>query len=158
MSAWHDFFVAEAGASAALAGLLFVALSLNIARILKDAWLVPRAAQSIGALMIALLISLIALVPLTLNQAGLWWLIVGCAGTAFAARATVAQATVPEKYRRYTIGNAVANLVLYVALVTGALIVTSENPVGINVVTFAVIYALLYGVYNAWVLLVEILR
>ena len=32
---WESLFVAEAGASAALAGLLFVALSINLERILK---------------------------------------------------------------------------------------------------------------------------
>jgi hypothetical protein len=32
---WESLFLAEAGASAALAGLLFVALSINLERILK---------------------------------------------------------------------------------------------------------------------------
>ncbi len=39
---WHDFFVAQVGAAAALTGLLFVALSLNITRILQYAWLPAR--------------------------------------------------------------------------------------------------------------------
>jgi hypothetical protein len=36
---WERLFLAEAGASAALAGLLFVALSINLERILKGAGL-----------------------------------------------------------------------------------------------------------------------
>lgn len=32
---WHDLFVAMAGAAAALAGLIFVAVSINLEQILK---------------------------------------------------------------------------------------------------------------------------
>ena len=34
---WHDFFVAEAGASAALTGLIFVGLSINLDRLINVA-------------------------------------------------------------------------------------------------------------------------
>ena len=54
---WESLFVAEAGASAALAGLLFVALSINLERILKGIGLPGRAgggnrpfADSVGRL------------------------------------------------------------------------------------------------------------
>jgi hypothetical protein len=33
---WHDFFVMVGGAAAALAGLVFVAMSLNLATIFQD--------------------------------------------------------------------------------------------------------------------------
>jgi hypothetical protein len=159
VEAWHDFFIAEAGASAALAGLLFVALSLNITRILdQHAWLVARAAQSVAAMMLVLLVASIALLPIALGKQGLWWLILTIAGTIFTARATLAQAGVPPAYRRYAILNAVANLLLYVPAVAGSVIVTAGNPEGIGWMAFALIYALVYATYNAWVLLVEILR
>src|SRR5271154_2281559 len=63
IAAWRDFFGACAGASAALAGLIFVALSVNIAEILKFEHPPARAAAAMGALMLILTVSLAALAP-----------------------------------------------------------------------------------------------
>jgi modulator of FtsH protease len=41
---WEPFFVAQVGASAALTGLVFVALSINLSRIIGDHVLIGRPA------------------------------------------------------------------------------------------------------------------
>src|SRR5579871_2046898 len=61
--AWHDFFVGSMGASAALTGLLFVAISINLEQILKFANLPGRAAVSLGVLVVALVVASCGLVP-----------------------------------------------------------------------------------------------
>jgi hypothetical protein len=60
---WESLFLAEAGASAALAGLLFVALSINLERILKGAGLPGRAGEAIVLLLTVLVVSTWVLVP-----------------------------------------------------------------------------------------------
>ncbi len=47
MEPWHDFFVAVAGASAALTGLIFVGVSLSLTRMLAIPRLADRASQAI---------------------------------------------------------------------------------------------------------------
>ncbi len=59
-SSWGSFFVAETGASAALAGLLFVAMSINLRRILEFPSLPGRAGETIAILVNALVISSVA--------------------------------------------------------------------------------------------------
>ena len=63
MSGWDSFFVAGAGAAAALTGLLFVGVALNLERILADAWLPGRALEPLVLLLTALVVSMLILVP-----------------------------------------------------------------------------------------------
>jgi hypothetical protein len=60
---WHDLFVASAGAAAALTGLIFVAVSINLAKILADRRLPIRAAETLSILVGLLLVSVFVLVP-----------------------------------------------------------------------------------------------
>jgi hypothetical protein len=62
---WHDFFLAAAGATAALLGLLFVGVSINLAAMAAEERvdLRARAGQAFTNLIFVLVISLIMLIP-----------------------------------------------------------------------------------------------
>ncbi|HMN84524.1 MAG TPA: hypothetical protein PKA74_00835 [Bauldia sp.] len=63
MESWESFFVAEVGAAAVLAGLLFVGVSINLERILKLGGLPERAMQTLVLFVAALLMASLPLVP-----------------------------------------------------------------------------------------------
>ncbi len=65
MGDWNDFFLAGAGAAAALTGLVFVSLSINLEKILSDpsAGSTGRAAEALILLVAVLTASLLLLVP-----------------------------------------------------------------------------------------------
>ncbi|HEY0107696.1 MAG TPA: hypothetical protein VGB91_16565, partial [Rhizomicrobium sp.] len=63
MGDWTAFFAAELGAAAALAGLVMVAISINLNRILADPVLPGRAVETLAAPTGVLVISSFALVP-----------------------------------------------------------------------------------------------
>ena len=60
---WRDYFVAVLGATAALTGLLFVAISINLDRILEFPNLPKRAANTLGVLLALLVASTLLLAP-----------------------------------------------------------------------------------------------
>lgn len=63
MHEWKDFNVAIVGATAALAGLVIVAASVNIADIVKSRTLTARLGSAIATLVGALVIAALGLVP-----------------------------------------------------------------------------------------------
>lgn len=61
--AWEGFFAAQAAASAALAGLLFVGISINLATIAASMRLSRRALEAFVLLVEILLVSTLLLIP-----------------------------------------------------------------------------------------------
>jgi hypothetical protein len=69
---WDSFLVAMVGATAALTGLLFVAVSINLDRILEGTTMLPaRAAETLASLVFVLIISALGLVPQNVRLLGL---------------------------------------------------------------------------------------
>jgi hypothetical protein len=161
---WHEFFVAAAGAAAALSGLIFVAVSINLRDILAlekrlgSSYLTGRALESIVALLIVLAISLVGLDPLISRVTVAIFLIFCAAGTAvspvLAARAYRSSHVKPMYYNlRMLLAG------LLVAGYTGCgITLIARAGGGFHWLPVAFILAVIIAASNAWVLLVEVLR
>ncbi len=160
MATWDDFFVAQVGASAALAGLVFVGLSINMAKIVANASLPNRALQAVTLLFSILIVASVQLVPgQSLPVLGLEVVGIGIGFGAVTARVTLnSLRRVAPEYRRWHVlesSVAVAAPVLYVgaglALLLGRL---SGN----YLIVPAFLICFVVAIIDAWVLLVEINR
>jgi len=63
IEAWKDYAIMVGGASAALAGMLIVALTINIEEIVRFAYLPRRAMSALVVLMTPLIVAVLVLVP-----------------------------------------------------------------------------------------------
>jgi len=157
-ASWSDLFVAAAGASAALTGLLFVAVSVNIERILKFEGLPERALQTLLMLLSAVVVSLTALIPGQSSTAlGLELLIeAGCFGvgiTMLLVKSIRATSGVQRAAFHWLLV-----LPSSLALTVGGASILAETGGGLYWIAAGIVGALVGASINAWVLLVEILR
>ena len=157
---WANFFAAEVGASAALAGLVVVAISINLSRILGHARLPGRAAKALVTLVGAFVFASIGLVP---NQPvallGVEALVVGLV-TFLVPLVIQSQSLrlddgipIAKKYTRL-----IMSLATSLPFVVAGTMLIMGSGVGLYWAATGIILSLTGGVFNAWVLLVEILR
>lgn len=160
VGAWSDFFVATAGATAALAGLLFVAVSINLDRILSLPGLPNRALGTLVLLVGALLVSVFALAPGQSDGAvGAEIALTGAVGVAGWGRLIWSmQGTGDAELQSHLVGVIVIALLGTVPFLVGGLSLAEGSGGGLYWVLAGVVGALAGSVANAWVLLVEVLR
>jgi hypothetical protein len=158
MQGWHDFFVAEAGASAALAGLLFVAMSINLTRILEYRHLPSRAIEALLALLSVLIIATLALVP---GQSQLAYGIeIGITGLVIWGVQTFALArTWKDAHpRAKSTARILINQLPPLPFVIAGILLAAGHPTAIYGVVPGTLLSLAAGIFGAWVLLIEIQR
>lgn len=160
VTGWDNFFLGQLGASAALGGLLFVSISINLDRILAFPHLPNRAMLAILLLLGVLIVSALMLVPgLPLGVAGgvtlAIALLVFGVGTYIEVRAARSQ----EDGKRAAFA---VNVVLFVAAVVpygiGGILLLLGDTGGVYWIAAAILFSIIKAVLDAWVLLVEIHR
>jgi hypothetical protein len=157
---WSDFLVAAAGATGALAGLVFVALSINLSKILELPGVAGRAGESIILLATGLVGSLAALIPHdTSSQLALWLMLLWFPSWLVPTWVQIQDFTNRRYYRAY---QAIIRFLLFQAatlpLLVTALSLLGYVAGGLRWFALSLIVSLLVALYSAWVMLVEILR
>jgi hypothetical protein len=157
---WANFFVAEVGAAAALSGLIIVAISINVQRILAFPQLPGRAAEMLIMLVGALLAASFGLLPGQTSKvfgaeilgAGL---LMTVAPMVIQARQIAAMKSQPLTWWLWRF--LVALCAGLPMLIGGCLLLAGAGG-GLYWVAAGILITLAATVWNSWVLLIEILR
>ncbi|MBF4513232.1 hypothetical protein ITJ66_12145 [Plantibacter sp. VKM Ac-2885] len=157
--AWNDFFVATAGAAAALAGLIIVAMSVNIAKIIEIPAMPARAAATISSLVLIVVVAAAGLIP---GQAdvlyGVEVLILTGLALGFAIDAAVRILRHQDAGHGPRALKAAVPVLQVVPFAIGGVLLVLGSSVGLGWLAAGFILVFIGSVVGAWVLLVEILR
>jgi modulator of FtsH protease len=155
LDGWSTFFSTEAEAAATLTGLLFVAVSINLSRILQYPHLPNRAVEALIELAAVLVVSTFGLVPRqSLEACGIE---IGATGVVMWAALTVLIIRSPLWLTGRAI-RIVLNQLPPLAFIAAGVVLVLGHPGGVYLVVPATLLAFLGGIFGAWVLLVEIQR
>jgi modulator of FtsH protease len=161
LEGWANFFIAAAGVSATLAGLVIVAVSVNIQLILKHPQLPPRASATITALMVVVVAGLAALMPQPQKAFAGEILAFGAVG--WVIQLVCSREIVREHLRD---GRPVMELVVglpgghlaALSFMVGAVLLWTAHDGALLWIAAGVFVTLVFAVLNAWVFLIEVLR
>ena len=157
---WHDFYVMSGGAAAALAGLLFVAMSLHARTVMSNLFYRNRAVGMLMSLTTQLLLSAAVLVPdqpvrllgAEVAAASLFWL--GVALRAIFAREPGAGSIPISRFRMWA--EVVAGLTWNALFIVSGLSLLTEIGAGLYLLAVVMVFAFGWNIYVAWVLMTEI--
>jgi hypothetical protein len=164
MLEWNNFFMAEAGASAALAGLVFVGISINLTKIMSYPHLPQRALDAIVVLALVLLVSCLMLIP---DQSSLLMafeiLVISIAAWVLTSYPSIAgRKKVPAQYVIWTRLAFVYKQCAILPFIAGGIAmfpgVSQDVSLALALIAVGSMVCFIVGLMNSWILLVEINR
>lgn len=157
VSEWSDLFVAAAGATAALSGLIFVAVSINLDRILAIRGVADFALVALLMLVGVMMVSLIGLIP-GQSSAAYGWELLG-AGIIWGAFASARMLrSIDWEGNRHLSSRVVTPTIATLPLAIGAISLIAGSGGGLYWIAVGMVASVFAAVINAWIVLVEILR
>jgi modulator of FtsH protease len=154
------FFAAVTGAAAALTGLLFVAVSINLDKILKGSALLPaRAAETLAMLLFVVISCALVLVPQDVELLGAEILVIAVPLTVITFRSQLKfQRQNPDSPLLWSVSRVAASGAALVPGTIAGVSLAAHWGGGLYWLVATALFGLAGAVYSAWVLLVEIVR
>jgi hypothetical protein len=154
---WNDFFVMVGGGSAALAGLIFVAISINPERIVRNTTHKNRAINMLsGFSAIFMACSLALLGDQYLPALGLEWLFLWLIATFIFIRGYVVAILSGMSSIGLTLPRLAGGTMCYLAEVIGALFLILGRSAGLYIAAIATIVLFAFLISGAWLLVTGI--
>jgi len=151
---WSNFFVMVGGGAAALAGLVFIAMSINLSIITRDATHKNRAIATMTGFTAVFMICALALMG---NQSYRWvgveWLVVSIVPTITYVRVYFRAKKVGRSSVGLSIGRFIAGAACYVAQIIGSALLISGYVAGLYVASVAMVLSFAFFISGAWLLI-----
>jgi hypothetical protein len=156
---WHDFFLMVGSGAAALTGLVFVSMTLNLEAIVKEITHKHRAINTLtGFSAIVVICALVLMGGQNYQTIGIEWLITSLVtGCIYVHGITKARRRGRSKFGlglpRLLLGTA-----LYIVEIIGTLMLTLGHIAGLYVAAIAMVALLTFTITGAWLLLVGVVE
>jgi hypothetical protein len=152
---WHDFFAMVGGGAAVLTGLVFVALSLNVNVVTKDASHRYRAIDTLSGMTGVFAICALVLMGGQDHRAvGIEWLVVAAISIAIYLRGYVKAVRLGGSVAWLRGGRVVVLAVVYLTQLVGAALLVADQIAGLYIAAVAMVAALAFMISGAWLLVV----
>jgi modulator of FtsH protease len=157
---WTDLYVAVMGSAAALTGLLFISVSVNLDRVLKIGGAPERGLESLILMLGLILLSIRVLIPQgdASFAEGIIVLAVGQIVFVSVMQQRRYRATARTSIGPLFVFNIVTNQLPAVLILLGGVSLMADTGGGMYWLSAAVVSAMIAYFANSWVLLVEIVR
>ena len=156
---WTAFLAATVGAGAGLAGLIFVALSINLDRLAARPKLAARAGETLAVLLLAVIGSAVGLMPISRIGFGIVLLAVATPICLVTLNLQLRQGpdSPDHPYWWFLSRIAVTQFAVLPLMLAGLSMIIGKGG-GLFWLGAGVLVAFAGSVYNGWILLVEVVR
>ena len=156
---WSNFFILVGTGSATLAGLVFVALTINLRAVAQDATHRFRAINMLTGFTSVFVISALALMGKQSDLAiGIEWLIVSVLAAAINTNGYVQAFRLRSSLYALNVFRIVGGSICYLGQIVGSILLLLGVPAGIYIAAIAIVVNFFFLVSGAWLLILGTLQ